>query len=72
MYLIVETCEYEIENVIGCYKNMNDALDRIDDLRESVPEDEIIGYDDDYIEWEDEYGSINTYQLIEVNENLCG
>ena len=67
-YLIVETEGYDIISVKGCETDLLKAEKILSDLQSEIDKDDIIGYDDDYVQWEDNYGNIKSYQLISFED----
>ncbi len=63
-YLILETEGYDIISIKCCETDLLKAEKILSDLQEEINNDDIIGYDDNYVQWEDEYGTIKSYQLI--------
>lgn len=66
MFVIVEVMENAVQRILGTYKELIEAEHELSKIHEER-KDEIIGWDDDYIQIEDDtYGNIITYQIIEI------
>jgi len=68
MYVLVRIEDEAVQEVLGTYKELLDAEQALSKIYEECSQDEIIGYDDDYVQIENSYGSIETYQFFFVSE----
>ena len=65
-YIIVKNLDYNVEEV-KCFDSLKEAEKALTEIQNTYQEEEILGLDDDYLQAEDKYGSIITYQIIGVN-----
>lgn len=67
MVVLVEVMENAVQRILGTYENLLDAEHELSEIHDEH-KDEILGWDDDYVQIEDDYGNIITYQIIETPE----
>jgi len=68
MYILVRVEDAAVQEVLGTYKELLEAEHELSKIHDEY-EDEILGWDDDYVQIEDDYGNIVTYQFFYIEED---
>ena len=66
-YVIIVNEDYVTVKTMGCFENLTEAEAALGDMQKEYDENDIIGYDDEYLQLENDYGNIITYQIIFVD-----
>ena len=68
MYVLVRVEDAAVQEVLGTYEKLLEVEHELSKIHDKY-EDEILGWDDDYVQIEDDYGNIITYQFFYAEEN---
>ena len=68
-YVITENENYSTKKIHGCFNKLAEAEKRLEELKSEYSKEDILGYDDNYFQFEDDMGNTVTFQLLTITCN---